>query len=91
MPAGLYAQEKSCKQEEKLLARLGTIELDPTLVAVMRKQATLLLEGIDRNTSVCGGGAASSASDDRTLSYAGGVMRKQATLQIFTFVARKLQ
>ena len=45
MPPGLYAQEKACKQEEKLIRRLQQLELDTTLVAVLRKQAVLLLEG----------------------------------------------
>uniref|UniRef100_T1IH18 SWIM-type domain-containing protein n=1 Tax=Strigamia maritima TaxID=126957 RepID=T1IH18_STRMM len=45
MPAGLYAQEKACKQEDRLIAKLQEIELDTTLVAVLRKQAVLLLEG----------------------------------------------
>ncbi|XP_014778427.1 zinc finger SWIM domain-containing protein 5 [Octopus bimaculoides] len=45
MPTGLYAQEKACKQEDKLIAKLQEIELDTTLVAILRKQAVLLLEG----------------------------------------------
>ncbi|XP_064624663.1 zinc finger SWIM domain-containing protein 4-like isoform X2 [Lineus longissimus] len=45
MPSGLYAQEKACKQEEKLIAKLQEIHLDTTMVAVLRKQAILLLEG----------------------------------------------
>ncbi|XP_013410887.1 zinc finger SWIM domain-containing protein 5 isoform X2 [Lingula anatina] len=45
MPGGVYAQEKACKQEEKLIGRLTEIPLDSTLIAVMRKQAVLLLEG----------------------------------------------
>ncbi|XP_068083450.1 zinc finger SWIM domain-containing protein 5 [Anabrus simplex] len=45
MPAGLYAQEKSCKQEDRLIAKLQEIELDNTLVAVLRRQAIVLLEG----------------------------------------------
>ncbi|GAB1609147.1 finger SWIM domain-containing 5-like [Argonauta hians] len=45
MPSGLYAQEKACKQEDKLIAKLQEIELDTTLVAILRKQAVLLLEG----------------------------------------------
>ena len=45
MPAGVYAQEKAMKQEEKLIARLQDLQLDATLVAVLRKQAVLLLEG----------------------------------------------
>ena len=46
MPSGVYAQEKASKQEEKLIGRLQHMELDTTLVAVLRKQAVLLLEGI---------------------------------------------
>lgn len=45
MPAGLYAQEKACKQEDRLIARLQELELDNALVAVLRRQAILLLEG----------------------------------------------
>ncbi|XP_023225369.1 zinc finger SWIM domain-containing protein 4-like [Centruroides sculpturatus] len=45
MPPGLYAQEKACKQEDHLITKLQDIELDGTLVAVLRKQAMLLLEG----------------------------------------------
>ena len=45
MPTGVYTQEKACKQEEKLIGRLQRMELDATLVAVMRKQAVMLLEG----------------------------------------------
>ncbi|XP_060536491.1 zinc finger SWIM domain-containing protein 4-like isoform X2 [Cylas formicarius] len=45
MPVGLYAQEKSCKQEDRLIAKLQDIELDNSLVAVLRRQAIILLEG----------------------------------------------
>lgn len=45
MPSGLYAQEKACKQEERLLERLQSIDLDPTLIRVLQHQITLLLEG----------------------------------------------
>nr|CAD7568287.1 unnamed protein product [Timema californicum] len=45
MPSGLYAQEKSCKQEDRLIAKLQEIELDNSLVAVLRRQAIVLLEG----------------------------------------------
>ncbi|GFT99338.1 zinc finger SWIM domain-containing protein 5 [Nephila pilipes] len=45
MPLGLYAQEKACKHEDRLITKLHDIELDGTLVAVLRKQAMLLLEG----------------------------------------------
>lgn len=45
MPDGLYAQEKVCRNEEQLLARLHEVNLDETLVKIFRKQATVLLEG----------------------------------------------
>ncbi|RWS16826.1 zinc finger SWIM domain-containing protein 4-like protein [Dinothrombium tinctorium] len=45
MPPGFYAQEKACKQEDRLIAKLQDIELDSILVAVLRKQSMLLLEG----------------------------------------------
>ncbi|XP_017773023.1 PREDICTED: zinc finger SWIM domain-containing protein 5-like [Nicrophorus vespilloides] len=45
MPIGLYAQEKSCKQEDRLIAKLQEIELDNGLVAVLRRQAIIMLEG----------------------------------------------
>ncbi|XP_033845267.1 LOW QUALITY PROTEIN: zinc finger SWIM domain-containing protein 6 [Periophthalmus magnuspinnatus] len=44
MPDGLYAQEKVCRNEEQLLAKLQEVDLDETLVKVFRKQATILLE-----------------------------------------------
>ncbi len=45
MPDGLYAQEKVCRNEEQLLARLQEVDLDDTLVKIFRKQAVFLLEG----------------------------------------------
>ena len=36
MPVGLYAQEKACKQEERLIAKLSEIEADGLLVAVSK-------------------------------------------------------
>ncbi|XP_044736149.1 zinc finger SWIM domain-containing protein 4-like isoform X2 [Chrysoperla carnea] len=45
MPVGLYAQEKACKQEDRLIAKLQEMELDNCLVAVLRRQAIVLLEG----------------------------------------------
>nr|XP_008195955.2 PREDICTED: zinc finger SWIM domain-containing protein 4 isoform X2 [Tribolium castaneum] len=45
MPVGLYAQEKACKQEDRLIAKLQEIELDNSLIAVLRRQAIILLEG----------------------------------------------
>ncbi|ESP05158.1 hypothetical protein LOTGIDRAFT_208096 [Lottia gigantea] len=45
MPPGLYAQEKSCKQEEKLLSKIQSITPDTKILSVITKQANLLLEG----------------------------------------------
>lgn len=45
MPPGLYAQEKACKQEEKMILKLQELNLDSPLLAVLRRQARLLLEG----------------------------------------------
>ncbi|XP_068609402.1 zinc finger SWIM domain-containing protein 6-like [Brachionichthys hirsutus] len=44
MPDGLYAQEKVCRNEEQLLARLQEVELEDSLVKIFRKQAVILLE-----------------------------------------------
>uniref|UniRef100_A0A8D3D5Q8 Zinc finger SWIM-type containing 6 n=1 Tax=Scophthalmus maximus TaxID=52904 RepID=A0A8D3D5Q8_SCOMX len=44
MPDGLYAQEKVCRNEEQLLAKLQEVELDESLVKIFRKQAVFLLE-----------------------------------------------
>jgi len=44
MPAGLYSQEKACKQEERLLQKLQEMELDAVLVVVLRRQSLLLLD-----------------------------------------------
>uniref|UniRef100_A0A673YR92 Zinc finger SWIM-type containing 6 n=1 Tax=Salmo trutta TaxID=8032 RepID=A0A673YR92_SALTR len=44
MPDGLYAQEKVCRNEEQLLAKLQEVELDDALVKIFRKQAIFLLE-----------------------------------------------
>uniref|UniRef100_A0A3Q4B1M1 SWIM-type domain-containing protein n=1 Tax=Mola mola TaxID=94237 RepID=A0A3Q4B1M1_MOLML len=44
MPDGLYAQEKVCRNEEQLLARLQEVSLDDTLVKIFQKQAVILLE-----------------------------------------------
>ncbi|XP_076267009.1 zinc finger SWIM domain-containing protein 5-like isoform X2 [Rhynchophorus ferrugineus] len=38
-------REKACKQEDRLIAKLQEIELDNCLVAVLRRQAIILLEG----------------------------------------------
>ncbi|KAI5709667.1 hypothetical protein M8J75_002174 [Diaphorina citri] len=45
MPPGLYAQEKACKQEDRLIARLQEMELDNSLISVLRRQAIVLLDG----------------------------------------------
>uniref|UniRef100_A0A665WRT2 SWIM-type domain-containing protein n=1 Tax=Echeneis naucrates TaxID=173247 RepID=A0A665WRT2_ECHNA len=44
MPDGLYAQEKVCRNEEQILAKLQEVELDDSLVKIFRKQAVFLLE-----------------------------------------------
>uniref|UniRef100_A0A3Q3A4X6 Zinc finger SWIM-type containing 6 n=1 Tax=Kryptolebias marmoratus TaxID=37003 RepID=A0A3Q3A4X6_KRYMA len=44
MPDGLYTQEKVCRNEEQLLAKLQEVNIDDTLVKIHRKQAMLLLE-----------------------------------------------
>ena len=44
MPSGLYAQEKACKQEERLITRLQEIDLDSALVSVLCYQANLLMD-----------------------------------------------
>ncbi|XP_077944620.1 LOW QUALITY PROTEIN: zinc finger SWIM domain-containing protein 6 [Gasterosteus aculeatus] len=44
MPEGLYAQEKVCRHEEQLLARLQEVHLDDALVKIFRRQAALLLD-----------------------------------------------
>ncbi|KAL2100464.1 hypothetical protein ACEWY4_004858 [Coilia grayii] len=45
MPDGLYAQEKVCRNEEHLIAKLQEVDLDDALVKIFRKQAVFLLEG----------------------------------------------
>lgn len=45
MPDGLYAQEKVCRNEEQLLAKLQEISLDEKLVKIFQKQGSILLEG----------------------------------------------
>ena len=45
MPTGIHSQEKACKQEERLLAKLNTIELDSTLLEVLQTETRLLLDG----------------------------------------------
>ncbi|KAB7499852.1 Zinc finger SWIM domain-containing protein 6 [Armadillidium nasatum] len=45
MPPGMYAQEKACKQEEKMILKLQELTFDSPLLTVLRRQARLLLEG----------------------------------------------
>ena len=45
MPTGEYAQEKTCKQEEKLLNKLQALDLDARLIYVLRKQCDQMLYG----------------------------------------------
>lgn len=45
MPPGFYAQEKACKQEDRLITKLHDIDLDGALVTVMRKQTAKLIDG----------------------------------------------
>ncbi|KAJ8260841.1 hypothetical protein COCON_G00165640 [Conger conger] len=45
MPDGLYAQEKVCRNEEQLIAKLLEVDLNDALVKIFRKQAVFLLEG----------------------------------------------
>lgn len=45
MPSGLYTQEKTLKQEEKVITKLQTIERDAMISGVYQRQARLLLEG----------------------------------------------
>ncbi|XP_062269134.1 zinc finger SWIM domain-containing protein 6 [Platichthys flesus] len=44
MPDGLYAQEKVCRNEEQLLAKLQEVNLNDSLVKIFQKQAVFLLE-----------------------------------------------
>nr|XP_061804583.1 zinc finger SWIM domain-containing protein 6 isoform X3 [Nerophis lumbriciformis] len=44
MPDGLYAQEKVCRNEEQLLAKLQEVEVDDSLVKIFRKEAVFLIE-----------------------------------------------
>ncbi|KAJ0011909.1 hypothetical protein NQD34_012884 [Periophthalmus magnuspinnatus] len=44
MPEGLYAQDKVCRNEEQIVAKLQELELDDLLVHTLRKQAVQLLE-----------------------------------------------
>lgn len=55
MPEGLYAQDKVCRNEEQIIARLQELELDAVLVQTLRKQCILLLEGKGVSPSHCRG------------------------------------
>ena len=44
MPSGLYSQEMSVKQEERLLAKLQEIDLDSTLVGVLVHQTSIQMD-----------------------------------------------
>ena len=44
MPPGLYAQEKACKHEERLIARLQEVEVDSLVSEALRYQASLQLD-----------------------------------------------
>uniref|UniRef100_A0A8C5GWK6 ZSWIM4-8 C-terminal domain-containing protein n=1 Tax=Gouania willdenowi TaxID=441366 RepID=A0A8C5GWK6_GOUWI len=44
MPEGLYAQDKVCRNEEQIVAKLQELELDDFLVQTLRKQAVQLLD-----------------------------------------------
>ena len=55
MPAGLYSQEKVIRQEEKLITRLGELQLDTSLLAVLCHQAGLLLEMGPSSSMGCSG------------------------------------
>ncbi|XP_016897719.1 zinc finger SWIM domain-containing protein 5 isoform X2 [Cynoglossus semilaevis] len=44
MPEGLYAQDKVCRNEEQIVAKLQELELDDLLVHTLRKQAIQLLD-----------------------------------------------
>jgi len=54
MPSGLYSQEKVIRQEERLIQRLGELQLDASLNAVMCRQATLLLDMGPSSALGCG-------------------------------------
>ncbi|KAM6918815.1 zinc finger SWIM domain-containing protein 5 [Xenentodon cancila] len=44
MPEGLYAQDKVCRNEEQIVAKLQELDLDDLLIQTLRKQAVQLLE-----------------------------------------------
>jgi len=41
----LIQQEKACKQEDRLIAKLQELDMDTNLVGVLRRQAIVLLDG----------------------------------------------
>lgn len=45
MPQGFYAQQLICKQQEQLIARLRQIDLDRTLVEVLKNLTLQMLDG----------------------------------------------
>jgi len=45
MPTGLYAQEKTYKQEEKLISKLQALHLDTTMYTVLCGQCENMLDG----------------------------------------------
>lgn len=45
MPNGEYLQDKSLRQEERMIAKLHDLEYNPNLIATLCKQAKALLEG----------------------------------------------
>lgn len=45
MPHGLYAQHVICKQQDQLIQRLRSIDLDSVLVGILRKLSVQLLDG----------------------------------------------
>uniref|UniRef100_A0A8C4QF72 Zinc finger, SWIM-type containing 5 n=1 Tax=Eptatretus burgeri TaxID=7764 RepID=A0A8C4QF72_EPTBU len=45
MPSSASGQEKTCRQEEQLISRLGEVELDEPLLRLLKKQAEVQLGG----------------------------------------------
>lgn len=45
MPMGLYAQQKACKHEDRLISKLTEIDPDHLIISVIRHQCRLLLDG----------------------------------------------
>lgn len=44
-PPLIRLQEKACKQEDRLIAKLQELDMDTNLVGVLRRQAIVLLDG----------------------------------------------